>query len=202
VGVGSSCEPTHHHRADGYIPLVLIADVAADGIKMQGAVTGPRIHFGDGQARASGWTVPQSDDSFIVVEILQNGTLDDLRELLGVQGPPNGLEYLRTFDGIAASQLSRFGKRVPVNANGQLDSSDAIFHRLILWSDRDSDGRSDDGELQSFIYAGVESIDLRVKEDGSTVAGNRFRAFVDAIRVVDGQRRTMRIHAVDLSARP
>ena len=70
-------------------------------------------------------------------------------------GPPNGFMYLQAV-----------GKTNPIDIRAE------IYSKLALWIDLDHDGQSQESELQSLAYAGIESISLSVKRVREDVSGN------------------------------
>jgi hypothetical protein len=82
-----------------------------------------------------------------------------------------------------------------------IDIRDTIFSRLILWTDSDHNGLSEESELQSVGYAGIQSIGL----DASRVAaqdehGNTIVAKSQAIRTFhDGPARPITAFTVVLA---
>lgn len=61
------------------------------------------------------------------------------------------------------------------NQDGRLDENDWIWGQLLIWRDLDSDGMSDDGELQTLAQAGVASISLAAQQASWWQAGNEVR---------------------------
>lgn len=121
-------------------PLVL--DLAGDGLDV-----GTETEF---DLNAAGFQVNtrwvSGDDALLVLDRNGNGIIDDGRELFGNQdGLANGFENLRRFDD---------------NGDGAIDARDAVYARLRLWQDADSDGRSSSDELATLSSMGVRSISL------------------------------------------
>jgi hypothetical protein len=127
---------------------------------------------GDHTKERIGWTRPDSDDAFLVLDRNRNGQVDDGLELFGnatdqpVSSHPNGFLALAMFD----------RPEMGGNGDGELTAADAIFSALRLWLDADHDGASTAGELSPLEAWGVVEIDLDYKEarrrDGD---GNEFR---------------------------
>jgi hypothetical protein len=62
------------------------------------------------------------------------------------------------------------------NGDGHLDSADAAFGSLRLWTDRNHDGISQPEELQTLAEAGIRRIDLDYRSSRRTDRyGNEFR---------------------------
>lgn len=189
-------------RSDGHAAEVLIVDVAGNGIALQSAATGPRVRLPDGQLEQMGWTAPGTDDALLVVEQQENGRIDSLGELLGWQGPPNGFDYLRALDGTSPSAPARRGRPVR-SPDGRIDAADAVFARLVLWTDADASGTSTSAEVQSVTYAGFVSFLLDVQRVARTIGGNQLVQVGRASRLEGGTARDVDVAAVRLAlARP
>jgi hypothetical protein len=115
----------------------------------------------DGIPEQISWTIPVRAHAFVVMDLDRNGRIDSGRELIGgASGPPNGFTYLRAYDGFrTAAELKNPRLRGPKDLT--LDRSDVLFERLILWMDANHDGVSQEAELQSASYAGLDRIDLQ-----------------------------------------
>jgi hypothetical protein len=146
-----------------------------------------------------GWTVAKSDDAFIVVEMQQNAHIDDLTELLGWQGPPNGFDFLRAMDGTSTEEAARgFGRRQR-SPDGVIDATDAVFARLVLWNDIDADGTSTEAELRSARHAGYDAFRLLGRRSGRSIAGNQVVESAVALRTAEGRQLKTELHAVRLA---
>lgn len=136
----------------------LIVDVDGDGVyRTTGAAGGAAFDVdGDGSAEQTSWVGP--GDAFLAWDRDGNGRIDDGGELFGDQhGAADGI-----------SELTRYDE----NADGVIDASDAVWDRLVLWSDANRDGDSA-GELVSLAGAGFRAIDLgRRAYEGSTTGGD------------------------------
>ena len=88
-----------------------------------------------------------------------DGIITSGRELLaGLTGPPNAFSFLAALDGFATrADLDGARNRTP---DGKIDVNDAIFKQLILWTDRNHNGFSEEDELESFEHAGFETLYL------------------------------------------
>jgi len=96
----------------------------------------------DGDLDQVAWTDADSDTAFLAFDRNGNGTIDNGSELFGdhtIAGAENG------FQALAAMQRAESGVQ-----RGQIDARDPFYHRLLLWLDRNHDGVSQPGELQSF----------------------------------------------------
>jgi hypothetical protein len=125
---------------------------------------------GDGELERTAWT-SAGDDAFLVLDRNFNGTIDNGLEVFGDETPqvpspdPNGFKALAVFDDPASGG----------NADGKIDAADSIFGWLMLWTDRNHNGRSESGELQS-VEGVVTAIDLGYQSSLShDEFGNDFR---------------------------
>lgn len=123
----------------------LVVDLGGKGITL-GAITPDTFDIdGDGKRDALGW-VSSSDTPFLVRDTNANGIVDGPTELFGnrtVSSALNGFEALAKFD---------------ANADGQIDARDPVWSTLRLWSDKNHDGRTDEGELETLPARGVASL--------------------------------------------
>lgn len=94
----------------------------------------------------SAWVEPQAPGQFLALDRNHNGRIDDSTELFGEDElAPNGFEKLRQHD---------------LNRDGVIDRRDAIFSSLLLFGDRNGNGRSDPGEVTLAGTDGLLSISL------------------------------------------
>lgn len=140
----------------GFDPLVLDRD--GDGYELT-TEANSRVYFefdGDGFGERTGWV--RADDGFLVRDSNANGLIDDVGEMFGN----------RTTAGFA--MLSGYD----VNADGIIDSADAVYAELKVWQDLDQDGRTDAGELKSLAELGIVSISLAAAAPAQTtlIGGN------------------------------
>lgn len=114
----------------------------------------------DGEREAVAWTLPGRPHAFLAIDEGRDGRIRNGYEILGASsGPPDGFTYLRVFDGFQGPEDLAVGRAAGL-ADGVIDEDDALFHRLILWTDLNHDGESQETELQSLAYAGFRQIDL------------------------------------------
>jgi hypothetical protein len=153
VAVFCAADPTAGQRtanASG-VTEPLLVDLKGDGIALTSVEDGVQFDLnGDGRRVQVAWTQRGSDDSFVGVDVDHNGRIDNGLELLGGMSPgPNGFATLYWYDGVTNLDATGPGRR----PDGMLDAADAFFTKLILWTDLNHNGLSEEDELQSAAYA-------------------------------------------------
>ena len=119
----------------------------------------------DGTPEQTAWTAGDSRLAFLAIDRNNNGVIDNGSELFGnhtVAGASNGFLALQNL--------------MPLNGSpGWIDDEDPIYPKLLLWEDRNHNGRSEADELQlagnvlTRIGLGYSA---HARRDG---AGNQFR---------------------------
>jgi hypothetical protein len=141
----------------------LILDLNGDGVSTLGFAAGVKFDiFANGTPVNTGWV--SSSDGLLVLDRNHDGQITDGSELFGTSTrlangaqAPDGYAALRAFDG---------------NADGVIDSKDAIYADLRVWVDRNSDATSQAGELKTLAAAGVASMGLQSTATLSKDNGN------------------------------
>lgn len=155
----------------GGSPVVL--DIDGDGISLTGSNEGVEFDLnGNGTKDRLGWTKPNSDDAWLVLDRNGNGNIDNGTELFGDFTPqPAGPDK----NGFLA--LAEFDKQANGgNGDGVIDPQDSVFTNLRLWQDKNHNGSVDEGELRSLAALNVKAIELDFKESKKVDQyGNEFR---------------------------
>ena len=133
----------------------LIVDLDGDGIETISLKNNVHFDFdGDKSAEAMGWV--GSDDGLLVFDENGNGKIDGGNELFGNASSisedeiaANGFLALANYDN---------------NADGVMDEKDAMYSKIQVWRDVNSNGKTEDGELLSLKQAGIKSINLNYSE--------------------------------------
>lgn len=148
-------------------PIVLALE--DDGYRLTSIADGVRFDLdADGIATRMAWTRTGVENAFLALDRNHNGRVDSGAELFGNFTPlatgglaRNGFEALREFDG---------------NADGVIDRKDAAWSRLLLWTDRNHDGRSTPSELERLSRSKVIALGLDYRRSGKKDRwGNEFR---------------------------
>ncbi|MBM4370963.1 MAG: hypothetical protein FJ098_04875, partial [Deltaproteobacteria bacterium] len=137
----------------------IVVDLDGDGLELLPIHQGVDFDlWADGRGQAVAWVHP--DDGLLVRDVDANGRIDD------------GLELFGNVDGTHADGFAQLAT-LDADGDGALTPADAAFTSLRIWQDRNSDGRSDAGELVSLDRIGLERIPLQAHAQELTVAGNR-----------------------------
>jgi hypothetical protein len=169
------------------LPAPLIVNVSGTGFQATALEDGVRFDLlNSGTPIQAAWTRADSDDAFLAIDENHNGRIDNGGELVGgMTGPPNGFAFLNAMDGIGDSK--RPNDRTP---DAVVDSHDAIFARLILWTDRNHNGVSEEDELESLqhagfagFYTGYQGVDWQVNGSRVLYKGVAFKRNAGGVEV-------------------
>jgi hypothetical protein len=100
---------------------------------------------------------PSSETPWLAIDHDGNGRIDDGTELFG------SMSALKS--GLRASNGFVALRELDANADGRITADDAGFDRLLIWSDRDADRVSSQGELAPIAARSLVSIDLDYTSD-------------------------------------
>jgi hypothetical protein len=156
----------------------IIIDTSGKGYRLTSVEDGVVFDLdGDGRVEQVSWTDPNGQNAFLAWDRNGNGRIDDGTELIGSYTPvgppgdrlataPNGFEALRFLEAINSTSLT----------DDVLNGADAIFARLLLWTDRNHNGESEPDELERLADAGISAISLDYRETKRVDRfGNEFR---------------------------
>ncbi len=164
---------------NGGSPIVI--DLDGEGFRLSGPDDPVYFDlFDNGRPVWTSWTARESGTAFLALDLDGDGQIDNGGELFG--------DHTRLRDGTFAANgfeaLAQYDEPVNGgNGDGVIDARDGIFDRLRLWTDRNHDGRTDPGELQTLEQAGIVAIDLHYHVARRTDRyGNQFRYRGQAVR--------------------
>jgi hypothetical protein len=169
-------------------PLAL--DLNGDGLHSISAVAGVVFDVNaDGQSEQVGWL--STTDAWLALDRNGNGFIDDGSELFGSGTTlPDGSKAL---DGFAALRV------VDSNQDGVVDSNDTDFAGLSVWVDRNTNAKTDPGELQSLTQANIQSLSLAARPTAIIDQGNLI-GLMGTYTTTDG--RTQELGDIWLSVNP
>jgi hypothetical protein len=161
----------------GTTPLAL--DLDGDGVQTLGLSAGVAFDMdADGTRDHTGWVGPR--DGLLALDRNRNGTIDNASELFGQSTP-------MTAGGVSTNG---FGALAQYDENGDrvIDAQDAVFQDLRVWVDANSNGLSDEGELQTLAELGISSLNLNFAENdaGADAQGNS-NSLVSTYTTEEGQ---------------
>ncbi len=109
------------------------------------------------------WVEPNSPGYFLALDKDKNGEIKDGTELFGDQGIPNS----NGFDDLA---------KWDANRDQIIDSRDPVFKRLVLWKDKNGDGKSAPEEMIPISKKKIVSISLSNRNHQVIEFGQRAQA--------------------------
>ncbi|MBF0152548.1 MAG: hypothetical protein HQL64_02275 [Magnetococcales bacterium] len=171
-------------------PLVL--DLNGRGAQLTTMDKGVRFDVdGSGTSVQTGWI--GEGNGLLVMDLSGNGKIDGMQEVMSgvmVPGARTSLDALASFD---------------ADHNGQIDTRDAVFTHLQVWTDRSHDGMSTPDELLTLSDLGINSFGLNLDQSGvKLVNGNHISGSVKVLyadghagnmSVVDFATDTSSVHA-------
>lgn len=176
-GVGDPPPPEEGEELcpDGCSPLIF--DRGRNGVRLTKASDGVLFDIdGDGRKELVAWTEPGSDDAWLAYDRNGNGLIDDGSELLGDHTPVYPGMSITSKNGFEALKFMERPEYGVSTVDMTIDERDAVFWKLLLWTDTNHNGISEASELRKVSDAGLVSIGTayveRNRRDGH---GNRFR---------------------------
>jgi hypothetical protein len=153
---------TASHRIQLFSPVIL--DFMSIGKPMFSDVSQSNVKFdldGNGRAERTGWMAGYRDVGLLALDLNNNGVIDDGSELFG-EGTVINATGKKGKDGYTA--LAQYDS----NRDGVIDRNDEIFSKLVVWFDRNHDGKTNSDELVSLSSTGVTKVGVRY----ARMAGN------------------------------
>jgi hypothetical protein len=126
----------------------IVIDVDGGGYRFTSKADGVLFDIrNDGTPARMAWTRPNTEQAFLAVDRDGSGAIDNGAELFGNHTP------------LESGQLAKNGfealSELDMSGDGVVDASDPAWSRLILWTDRDHDGRSSATELQPVATSSI-----------------------------------------------
>lgn len=142
--IGGECKLTV-----GQLVSPLVIDFKMNGVQFTDAPTA-RFNYGKGH-EPTYWIKNGSDVGFLAIDKNRNRRIDNIDELFGdkTANDEGERKYATGFEALAAYDSDR---------DGEINKRDEAFERLRVWFDRNSNGKTDHGELQRLSVLGIEAI--------------------------------------------
>lgn len=178
-GLSGAVELTFKHSTVGMLSAIVL-DLDGDGVTLKG--TGKSRGWfdmnADGSPDRQGWT--GRGDAFLVIDRDGDGRISNGAEL----------SFLAE-DAAAGSSLAGLAK-LDSNGDRLIDKTDARFGELRAWTDANSNGATDIGELRTLADLGIQSISIdgRATGDRSKPGGNLLMATA-TFTYANGMKRTL-----------
>lgn len=160
----------------------IVIDLENDGIRLTGLADPVWFDIdADGGADLISWT--ERSEGILALDRNGNGTIDDGGELFGnATLLADGTRASNGYLALAELDSWAFGG----NGDEFIDSADALFGSLRMWTDHDHDGISQPEELQTLAETSIRRIEVNYRRSHRTDRyGNEFRFLGRAWRAGD-----------------
>ena len=108
----------------------------------------------NGFAENTAWAGP--NEGFLALDLDGSGKIENGRELFGDETyKTGGVKATSGFDALA---------QYDENNDEKIDKEDSVFEKLLIWTDKNSNGITDDGELTNMMDADIKSISVKYIE--------------------------------------
>ncbi len=164
----------------------VIVDLDGSGYTLSDAQHGVSFDFfGDGKPRKAAWPSAGSNVGWLVLDRDADGHIDNGFEMFSNLTPQPGRAAAHLgFKALALFDQPQYGG----NADGWIDSRDAVYARLRVWVDKNHNGISEPAELLTLQTAGITAISTKyLKNNWTDSYGNQFQYKTQITRVSQGQ---------------
>lgn len=158
---------------------VFVLDLVGDGLKFTSPAEGVLFDLdGSGKPIQTGWTAGGADDSFLALDVNDNGRIESGAELAGNgMRRANGERVGDSIDALVLLQGFQVRPTPPPPGIEVIDDRDKAYPRLRIWTDGDHDGQADGGELRGLAETGITAVRLTFNRRSSADAGGNVIRF-------------------------
>ena len=157
---------------DGADPLIF--DMDGNGVSLSSCANGVMFDIdNDGKLDQTGWT--DGRDGLLAIDRNGNGKIDSQSELFG-NIVDAAYQHLANHDS---------------NADGKIDRHDDVWPQLKMWVDRNKDGITDPGELETMGDIRMESINVNYDTVNEINAGSNITAAGTFTRIMHGGKKVV-----------
>ncbi|MCI6988082.1 MAG: VWA domain-containing protein, partial [Campylobacter sp.] len=120
----------------------------------------------DGRRYKTSWI--EQGDGLLAIDINSDGVINNAYELFG--------NYSKLKDGSYAKDGFDALVEFDSNNDGVIDENDEKFDKLLVWQDKNLDGKSQKDEISSLKELGISSISLNITDETKEENGNQISA--------------------------
>jgi len=149
VGTGGNTQDCDHTLGGCWSPILINLD--SGGYRLTGVDDPVTFDIGaNGSPLLLSWTARDASVAFLALDRNHNGRIDDGSELFGNHTPlAGGTPAHEGFEALA---------QYDANRDSVIDHSDPIWSDLLLWTDRNHDGVSQESELAPLSTSELRSL--------------------------------------------
>ena len=153
-------EGASQSSSGGFLQTPLLLDLGRNGFNLGDRGVGVNFDIpATGKPNFVQWVANNTDDGFLVLDLNNNGIIDDGAELFGEgttlkldgQKASNGYIALRQYD------LAALGG----NEDNLINKKDKIWNSLKIWVDKNADGFSQSDEITSINHHALQQISIK-----------------------------------------
>ncbi len=158
-----------YRKDDGTVVRVVgpvAIDLDGDGIDLRPG-TESKVQFDwddDGIVESTGWVGRK--DGLLVIDLGSDGLIDQRKEIVFTDWVP-----------YSTSDMEALAAAFDTNKDGTFDATDERWREFRIWQDKNQNGQTDKGELQTLDGVGISAISLKLGgieqsfADGSVING-------------------------------